>query len=437
MIVRNVCGVLQTFIELALSVGMFIEICGKEKLRGSVANIAALVVLGAYLSVALPTNIILLQCLPNVLFIMMPLLCLSFIIMMDNVPWRAVAWSMFVSGTTLLLRLPTVLICAVVYRLSYNDCVTSAHQWTYISILCIEILLLVCCLRKKEVFGNLINRMPFHKLFLFLTGFLEFVIVLYVINVDWESGYDINSLILMIALTVLLLLIVICLVLALEYHTVIRTNHILLANESRMMVYYNLLNDEINQKRKKNHDNRYEQEYLFDCLMNRQYEKGIKFLSEKCGKEHSQSNVIYTGSGMIDNLFARIAEQCRESHVKNSFVVDMHKFPIEESEFFVLLANLLDNAVEAALKCSLERYIELKIQERHSFFRLYIANSYVDEPMQDGKRLVSSKSDSGSHGWGLESVKDTVKKYDGIIEISYAEISYADKKFVVEIVFTD
>lgn len=61
-----------------------------------------------------------------------------------------------------------------------------------------------------------------------------------------------------------------------------------------------------------------------------------------------------------------------------------------------------------------------------------IANSYTEEPIQDGKRLVSSKEDSGNHGWGLESVKDTVKKYDGIIEISYR-----NQKFVVEIVFTN
>lgn len=46
MIIRNVCGVLETFIELALSVGMFVEICGKEKLRGRLARTAAVVVLG-------------------------------------------------------------------------------------------------------------------------------------------------------------------------------------------------------------------------------------------------------------------------------------------------------------------------------------------------------------------------------------------------------
>ena len=419
MIIRNVCGVLETFIELALSVGMFVEICGKEKLRGRLARTAAVVVLGVYLFVALPTNIILLQCLSNMLYIMMPLLCLSFIILIKGQLWMVVSWSTFVSGTILLLRLPTVLICAVVYNLSYNDCVTSAHQWTYINILFVESILFAYCMRKKKALSKLINKMPFQKIFFFFTGFMEYVIVLYVINVDWDSGYDIHSVILMIALTIVLLLIIVCLVLVLEYHTVIRTNHILLANESRMMLYYNLLNDEINQKRKKNHDRRYEQEYLFDCLMQKQYEKGLRYLKEKCGGKHSSSNEIYTGSGMIDNLIGRIAEQCRESQVKSSFMVDMHKFPIEESEFFVLLANLLDNAVEAARKCSDERYIALKIQERHSMFRLYIANSYAEEPIQDEKRLVSSKEDLGNHGWGLESVKDTVKKYGGIIEISY------------------
>ena len=37
---------------------------------------------------------------------------------------------------------------------------------------------------------------------------------------------------------------------------------------------------------------------------------------------------------------------------------------------------------------------------------------------------------AGNHGWGLESVKDTVKKYDGMVEIIYM-----NKKFVVDIMF--
>ena len=63
-------------------------------------------------------------------------------------------------------------------------------------------------------------------------------------------------------------------------------------------------------------------------------------------------------------------------------------------------------------------------------FRLYIANSYAEEPVKKGRRFVSGKNDGGNHGWGLESVRDTVKKYDGLIDILYE-----NKKFVVDIVF--
>ena len=79
MIIRNVCGVLETFIELALSVGMFVEICGKEKLRGRLARTAAVVVLGVYLFVALPTTSILLQCVSIMVYLMMRVLCLCVI----------------------------------------------------------------------------------------------------------------------------------------------------------------------------------------------------------------------------------------------------------------------------------------------------------------------------------------------------------------------
>ena len=37
MIIKSVCGVLETFMELAFSVGMFVELCGREKLRGGLA----------------------------------------------------------------------------------------------------------------------------------------------------------------------------------------------------------------------------------------------------------------------------------------------------------------------------------------------------------------------------------------------------------------
>lgn len=267
MIIKIACGVLETFMELAFSVGMFVELCGREKLRGGLAKALAGVVLLVYSVLALHTNIILLQCLPDVLYFLMPLLCLSLCILIQEEWRRAIVWSVFVSGAILMVRLPTVLICAVIYHLSYNDSVINNHQWTSVCILCMEAVAFIGCLYKKNIISTWINKISFQRLFLFFVGFIEIAIVVYVINVDWERGYDINSLILLGALIVLLLLAVISLLLVWEYHAVIRTNHILKANESRMKVYYGLLSEEIHQKLKRNHDRRYEDEYVYNCLI--------------------------------------------------------------------------------------------------------------------------------------------------------------------------
>lgn len=430
MIIKSVCGVLETFMELAFSVGMFVELCGREKLRGGLAKALAGVVLLVYIVLALHTNIILLQCLPDVLYFLMPLLCLSLCILIQEELRRAIAWSVFVSGTILLLRMPTVLICAVIYDLSYSECIVSNYRWTYISIVFGEIAVFAYCIWKRKILGEIVNNMSFQNVFLFLSGIIEIVIVVYVINVDWESGYDINSLILMGVLIVLLLLIVISLLLLQEYHAVIRTNHILKADESRMKVYYGLLSEEIHQKLKKNHNRRYEDEYLYNCLLGKKYEKCLEYFQNKCNKDNIQTETIYTGYDMTDYLIGRVTRQCMENDIKISLDVEMHRSPIEENEFFVLLANLLDNAVEAASKCKDSCFIEIRIQEIGSMFRLYIANSYAEEPVKKGRRFVSGKNDGGNHGWGLESVKDTVKKYDGMVDIIYM-----NKKFVVDIMF--
>lgn len=316
MIIKIACGVLETFMELAFSVGMFVELCGRDKLGGRLARVLAGMILAVYVVAALPANIILLQCLPNVLYLLMPLLCLSLCILMQEESRRAIAWSVFASGAVLTLRMPTVLICAVIYDLCYSECIVSDYQWTNISIVIIEVAIFAYCIRKKNVFSELVNKIPFQKLFLFWAGFIEILIVVYVINVDWESGYDINSLILLGVLIVLLLLIVISLLLVLEYHAVIRTNHILQANENRMKVYYDLLREEIHQKLKKDHDRRYEYEYLYNCLLRKEYGKCLNYFENSCRKDNVQEAITCTGYDMADYLIGRIAKQCAENDIK-------------------------------------------------------------------------------------------------------------------------
>lgn len=87
---------------------------------------------------------------------------------------------------------------------------------------------------------------------------------------------------------------------------------------------------------------------------------------------------------------------------------------IEPMDLCILLSNALDNAVEACKKLpeGEERFINIKIQSTQDYLVLSCANS-APEPKRQGELFSTDKQDAENHGFGLRSIKSTVKKYKG------------------------
>lgn len=93
------------------------------------------------------------------------------------------------------------------------------------------------------------------------------------------------------------------------------------------------------------------------------------------------------------------------------------KFEVEGPSFnkldiAVLLGNALDNAIEATLKCE-NMHIELYIKETSNIFLMYIKNTYDGELFFEKEKLLSTKRNYVSHGLGMDSMQEIVKKYNG------------------------
>ena len=86
-----------------------------------------------------------------------------------------------------------------------------------------------------------------------------------------------------------------------------------------------------------------------------------------------------------------------------------------------MLENLFDNAIESALKCEKERKIFLNIENVNSVLILKLWNTSCKVPYVKKDRFITDKDDSNVHGWGVESVKSIVNKYNGSIEFKYDE----------------
>lgn len=139
-----------------------------------------------------------------------------------------------------------------------------------------------------------------------------------------------------------------------------------------------------------------------------------------------------TQNKMFDLVLSKYAHICNSNSIR--FDVDVRASNlnfINDDDLVSLLSNALDNAVEAVKK-SHNPYIDLKTNNEVNFVVLNVINSCDIKPKKDGERLVTTKSNSGFHGYGMKSIQKTSKKYDGECQWYYDE---KKKEFHLNIIF--
>lgn len=103
---------------------------------------------------------------------------------------------------------------------------------------------------------------------------------------------------------------------------------------------------------------------------------------------------------------------------------------ISNDDMCVILSNLLKNAYEAICKINTtnktiynnthskpNKHIYISIYDSKDNIIIYIENTYQISQNHDRTNYSTYKSDTINHGFGLKNVKNTIKKYDGKLEI--------------------
>lgn len=88
---------------------------------------------------------------------------------------------------------------------------------------------------------------------------------------------------------------------------------------------------------------------------------------------------------------------------------------ISDIDIGILIANLLDNAIEACEKNKNKSEIVIKIWESGSYYCIKIVNTVETDILINNPNLVTSKKNKKIHGIGISSVRDIVHKYNGIM----------------------
>ena len=179
------------------------------------------------------------------------------------------------------------------------------------------------------------------------------------------------------------------------------------------------------------HDERYRMQYLMECMENNEYEKARTFLREYQTELEMQRRKHWSPITALDFILNMKIQKIEELGIRFPVKTNLDSIKINESDFVVLLGNLLDNAIEATAKCSREnREIMLNLQEVNDLFLITVENTAIANPEQKNGRFMTSKKNKKEHGWGIQSMQHIVAKYGGDIEFKYKS-----ERFRVEITF--
>ena len=334
---------------------------------------------------------------------------------------RTICWCIFYKWFYVMTKMPILVISGLLNQSTLPGVINRPNIGTAIAGLSITMALYLFCMwKKREIRPFLEEVLNRYRKVLLLIGCIELLGIVYVLNI-LEIQFEVYMFVFVIILLILLIFCMGVFGIYMKYQENEKEKQILLARERVMSDNYALLKKEQEENRRHIHEFRHELEYLYQCLRSREYEAGEAYLEKKSREiGEQQKEQLWTGSGCIDFLVNKTRVQAGEKGIRCEPEVNVLEIPIEEYDLFMILSNLLENAVEAAQQCEEgERYIRLQIFTVNRMFFLLVENSYEKEPEERDGRFVTSKGDRSAHGWGLENVKETVKRYGGECEIRY------------------
>lgn len=186
--------------------------------------------------------------------------------------------------------------------------------------------------------------------------------------------------------------------------------------------------------RKEIHEFRNQLLCIQELLENSHYDKAKEYVSGISGKLNEKMDWIDTNHVLINAVLnTKYREACKKDIVMILKIGDLSELSIPEADIVTILANLLDNAIEASEQCKDKKEIQLKLQIDHKKrCILSVKNTMTGKIQEKNGAFLTSKEDKVHHGIGITNIKELLEKNHG----EYV-IRQGDGEFLFSIVFSE
>lgn len=154
-----------------------------------------------------------------------------------------------------------------------------------------------------------------------------------------------------------------------------------------------------------------------ELLKDGNIDKSLEYIqSLKTEKLIDTRKYINTNSDIVNAIINSKFSKCKDNNIELEYTITGNFSTISDIDISILISNLLDNSIEACLKCSNTPKIVVSIFNEKGYLHIVVQNSIEQSVLEKNSLLKTSKENSKYHGFGILSIKDIVQKYDGIID---------------------
>lgn len=339
---------------------------------------------------------------------------IAFFIAFGRIKISQVYLALTLEFITSLLSSSVALIAFQIYSFTYRDL-------DAISLFCVRIVFLIVAIvlnfkKLANRFYSVLKNIPKH-IFVLIIIALTFITCLSVCN-----NYQTSNIIKQSVVTILIALLTITLIIMIfsllinvaskNYYTAL--NSLLEKQVATQISHYEKLEKLNSDMRTFRHDYINHLSSINALIGEGRYTDAQKYIDKLTESTHRNEAIFLTGNRLADAILTDKSDNCKDfADIEfDGCITDK----IENSDICIILANALDNAVEACKKCPERGKISIAAQVRQGYWTMTMRNPTVGADSEG--IMKTSKEDEKNHGFGLLSIEQTVKKYDGTMAVS-------------------
>lgn len=155
-----------------------------------------------------------------------------------------------------------------------------------------------------------------------------------------------------------------------------------------------------------------------------------EYLTRLAGSYPLTKQIVYTKNQLLNYIMGYAAREAEKKNIRLGHDLDLpENILISDSDFYSLLINIVDNALEACatMENTGNRNMELACNMKNGFLHVSCKNSKENAVVMDDEKYISTKSSNMKHGLGISIIERIVKKYNGVLDIEHDQNSFVIK----------